>query len=122
MKMSFESELGAQPPLGFWDPLYLVKDADQERFDRLRYVEIKHGRISMLAVLGHLIQENVRLPGMLSISNDQSFADMPNGIGALGKVSLRQLGICRWLVSNKYDEFLFKCSCIVGALVGSEYC
>lgn len=84
--MSFESELGAQAPLGYWDPLYLVENADQERFDRLRYVEIKHGRISMLAVLGHLVQENVRLPGMLSISNDVSFADMPNGIGALGKV------------------------------------
>lgn len=52
LKMSFESELGAQPPLGFWDPIGLLKNADQERFDRLRYVEIKHGRISMLAILG----------------------------------------------------------------------
>jgi hypothetical protein len=45
LKMSFESEIGAQAPLGFWDPLGLLKDADQERFDRLRYVENKHGRI-----------------------------------------------------------------------------
>lgn len=86
MKMSFESEIGAQPPLGFWDPLYLLEDADQARFDRLRYVEIKHGRISMLAVLGHIVQENVRLPGMLSITDDLSFADMPNGLTALTKV------------------------------------
>lgn len=86
MKMSFENELGVQPPLGFWDPLYWLENADQDRFERLRYVEIKHGRISMLAVLGHIVQENVRLPGMLSISNDISFADMPNGIGAIGKV------------------------------------
>ena len=48
VKMSFESEIGAQPPLGFWDPLGLLKDADQARFDRLRYVETKHGRISMV--------------------------------------------------------------------------
>ena len=34
--MGFESEIGAQPPLGFWDPLGLLADADQERFDRLR--------------------------------------------------------------------------------------
>ena len=54
LQMSFESAIGAQPPLGFFDPLGLLKDADQERFDRLRKVEIKHGRISMLAVLGHL--------------------------------------------------------------------
>ena len=53
MKMSFENELGAQAPLGFWDPLYWLENSDQERFDRLRYVEIKHGRICMLAVLGH---------------------------------------------------------------------
>ena len=40
-----EDELGAQAPLGFFDPLGLVADGDQEKFDRLRYVEIKHGRI-----------------------------------------------------------------------------
>ena len=40
---------------GFWDPLGLLAEADQDRFDRLRYVETKHGRISMLAILGHLV-------------------------------------------------------------------
>jgi hypothetical protein len=42
---SFEDELGAQPPLGFFDPLGIVADGDQEKFDRLRYVEIKHGLV-----------------------------------------------------------------------------
>lgn len=42
----YEDALGAQPPLGFWDPLGLLNGADEERFDRLRYVELKHGRIS----------------------------------------------------------------------------
>jgi hypothetical protein len=37
--MAFENELGAQPPLGFWDPLGIVADGDQEKFDRLHYVE-----------------------------------------------------------------------------------
>eukprot|EP00574_Skeletonema_japonicum_P005085 CAMPEP_0201714030 /NCGR_PEP_ID=MMETSP0593-20130828/660_1 /ASSEMBLY_ACC=CAM_ASM_000672 /TAXON_ID=267983 /ORGANISM="Skeletonema japonicum, Strain CCMP2506" /LENGTH=69 /DNA_ID=CAMNT_0048203255 /DNA_START=23 /DNA_END=228 /DNA_ORIENTATION=+ len=40
---AFENEVGAQPPLGCFDPLGLLDDADQERFDRLRYVELKHG-------------------------------------------------------------------------------
>ena len=48
---AFESELGAQAPLGFFDPLGMLDDADQERFDRLRYVEVKHGRICQLAFL-----------------------------------------------------------------------
>jgi hypothetical protein len=51
VRMSFENEIGSQPPLGFWDPLGLLKDADQARFDRLRYVETKHGRISMVSVV-----------------------------------------------------------------------
>ncbi|CAM9248578.1 unnamed protein product [Pylaiella littoralis] len=86
MKMSFESEIGAQPPIGFWDPLGLVADADQERFDRLRYVEIKHGRIAMLAVAGHLTQQNVRLPGMLSFRDNIAFEDVPNGLAAFSKI------------------------------------
>merc|ERR1712146_813282 len=51
---AFETEIGAQQPLGFWDPLGLLENADQDRFDRLREVELKHGRVSMLAVLGHI--------------------------------------------------------------------
>lgn len=54
LKMGFQNEIGAQPPLGFFDPLGWLKDADQERFDYLRTREIKHGRIAMLAVVGHL--------------------------------------------------------------------
>eukprot|EP01036_Dinobryon_divergens_P034536 gene34536-44640_t len=55
LKMGFENEIGAQPPLGFWDPLGLLKDADEARFKRLREVETKHGRIAQLAILGHIV-------------------------------------------------------------------
>eukprot|EP00585_Thalassiosira_rotula_P006515 CAMPEP_0196158814 /NCGR_PEP_ID=MMETSP0910-20130528/45998_1 /TAXON_ID=49265 /ORGANISM="Thalassiosira rotula, Strain GSO102" /LENGTH=132 /DNA_ID=CAMNT_0041423725 /DNA_START=104 /DNA_END=502 /DNA_ORIENTATION=+ len=52
---AFEDELGAQPPLGFFDPFGMLSgDVTQERFDRLRYVEIKHGRICQLAFLGQI--------------------------------------------------------------------
>merc|ERR1719389_1193682 len=61
---AFEDALGSQPPLGFYDPLGLVSSGDQEQFDRLRYVEIKHGRISMLAFLGNIItRAGIHLPG-----------------------------------------------------------
>jgi hypothetical protein len=80
---AFEGELGAQAPLGFFDPLGLVADGDQEKFDRLRYVEIKHGRISMLAVAGYLVQEaGIRLPGDIDYEG-LSFAAVPNGFAAL---------------------------------------
>merc|ERR1719164_370157 len=85
LKMSFESELGAQPPLGFWDPLGLLNDADQARFDRLRIVENKHGRISMLAILGHLVTSaGVRLPG--DIAYGLPFANMKTGLAAFDTI------------------------------------
>ena len=86
LNMAFESELGAQPPLGFFDPLGLVADGDQETFDRLRFVELKHGRISMLAVVGYLVQEaGVRLPGTIDLSG-KAFTDIPNGFAALKEI------------------------------------
>jgi hypothetical protein len=81
--MSFESELGAQAPLGLWDPLGLVGNADQTRFDRLRYVEIKHGRICQLAFLGQIVtRAGIHLPGDIDLSG-HSFASFPNGLAAI---------------------------------------
>ena len=80
---AFESELGAQPPLGFFDPLGLLDSADQERFDRLRYVEIKHGRISQLAFLGQITtRSGTHLPGNIDYAG-HSFDSYPNGLAAL---------------------------------------
>jgi len=84
--MSFETEIGAQPPLGYFDPLGLLKNADEDRFNRLRYVEIKHGRISMLAVLGHIVTTGgVRLPGDIDF-HGTSFESIPSGLAALSVV------------------------------------
>jgi hypothetical protein len=81
--MAFENELGAQAPLGFFDPLGLVEDGDQEKFDRLRYVEIKHGRICMLGVVGYLVTyAGYRLPGDIDLSG-RTFADIGYGFKAL---------------------------------------
>ena len=85
LKMQYEDALGAQPPLGFWDPLNLLKDADEDRFNRLRTVEIKHGRISMLAILGHLVTTaGYRLPG--EIAYGLPFANVPTGLAAFDTI------------------------------------
>merc|ERR1711957_65357 len=81
--MGFEDELGAQPPLGFFDPLGLVEDGDQEKFDRLRYTEIKHGRISMLAFLGQITTRyGIHLGGSID-NNGDAFDSFPSGIAAI---------------------------------------
>jgi hypothetical protein len=80
---AFENELGAQAPLGFFDPLGLLDGADQERFDRLRYVEIKHGRIAQLAFLGQIVTRNgIHLSGNIDYAGD-SFDSFPNGWAAI---------------------------------------
>ena len=91
---AFESELGAQAPLGFFDPLGLLDDADQERFDRLRYVEIKHGRIAQLAFLGNIITRNgIHLSGDIDYAGN-SFDSFPNGWAAInGPDAISQSGL-----------------------------
>merc|ERR1712187_570335 len=88
----FEGNIGDQEPLGFWDPLGLAKDGDVEKFKRRREVELKHGRVSMLATIGYIVPEYVKLPGEISPSQGLKFADIPNGLGALSKVPLAGLG------------------------------
>merc|ERR1712050_449946 len=91
---AFEDELGVQPPLGFFDPLGLLNDADQERFDRLRYVEVKHGRISMLAFLGNIItRAGIYLPGDIDKSGT-AFSSIGNGWAAIsGPNAIPQAGL-----------------------------
>ena len=83
---AYDSELGVQPPLGLFDPLGLLDDADQERFDRLRYVEVKHGRIAQLAFLGNIItRAGVHLPGDIDTAGT-AFDSIPNGWAAVGAI------------------------------------
>merc|ERR1719203_1658049 len=91
---AFESELGVQPPLGLFDPLGLLDDADQERFDRLRYVEVKHGRIAQLAFLGNIItRAGYHLPGDIDYSGT-SFDSIGNGWAAIsGPNAIPQAGL-----------------------------
>ena len=62
---AFDNEIGAaSPELGCWDPLGYVTDGNQERFDHLRGVELKHGRIAMLATWGYATTwSGARFPG-----------------------------------------------------------
>ena len=76
--LDISSKLGAQMPLGGFDPLGFMTDATEEEFDRLRWVELKHGRVAMLAVTGYLVTyAGVRFPGA---------EDIPSGFAALDAI------------------------------------
>jgi hypothetical protein len=110
LKMGYEKEIGAQAPLGFWDPLGILNDADEARFKRLREVETKHGRIAMLAIVGHMVTAaGVRLPGSYG---DVPISSIGSGLKALSdlpKEGLGQLvvfiGLLEWGFSLRKQEF-----------------
>jgi len=104
---AFEGELGVQAPVGFWDPLGLSADGDAEAFRRRRGVELKHGRICMLASVGYIIPEYFRWPGYLSPEQGIKFSDVPHGIAAVSKVPIEgwlQIG----LFIGHYEGKFFK--------------
>ena len=83
VQMRAEGEIGVTPPLGVYDPLnILATPVVYPRKDYRRYqeLEIKHGRISMLACVGVITTEaGFRWPGYLSKSLDLKFSDIPGG-------------------------------------------
>lgn len=83
---AFESELGVQAPVGFWDPLGLTNDGDAENFRRRRATEIKHGRVAMIACIGYITPEFFRFPGFCSPSMGLTFDGIPNGLQAFSVV------------------------------------
>ncbi|KAL7573404.1 hypothetical protein ACA910_006510 [Epithemia clementina (nom. ined.)] len=96
LSASFANEIGAQAPLGFFDPLGLVADGDQDKFDRLRYVELKHGRIAQLAVVGYLTTAaGIRLPGDIDL-HGTSYTDIGPGFQSL--VDMPKAGVFQILI------------------------
>ena len=45
-------QYGVLKPVGFFDPLGLSKGISEEKFFRWREIEIKHGRVCMVAFIG----------------------------------------------------------------------
>jgi len=88
--------LGVDPgPLDLFDPLGLAEDTDS--FARRRAVEIKHGRISMMAFIGMMVQElGITFPGSIDLKGEVPFESIGTGFGALGNIptfGLVQIGI-----------------------------
>ena len=79
---SIDTIPGAIEPTGLWDPLGFAEKADEMTLKRYREAELTHGRVAMLAVLGHLVTTaGVRLPG--DIAYGVPFSSVKNGFAAL---------------------------------------
>merc|ERR1740121_3590699 len=82
-----EQELGAQAPLGFWDPLDYCKD--EASFRDYRAKELKHGRAAMMGAVGMLTQSVVQVPGMEGVPKGVQAITVGNGlIGGVAVLAL----------------------------------
>merc|ERR1719188_2111882 len=82
-----EQQLGAQAPLGFWDPLGFCED--EEKFKDFRAKEIKHGRLAMMGALGMLAQSLVQVPGMEGVPKSVNAIFVGNGmVGGIAVLAL----------------------------------
>merc|ERR1712187_514155 len=94
-----------------YDPVGFTADGDVAAFRRRRSVELKHGRISMLACMGYMTPEITgKFQGYLSPSLDLKFEDIPNGLAAVSKVPaagwlqiLAYAGYCEF--SGGFDDY-----------------
>merc|ERR1719269_337335 len=81
--MKAAGEIGVTPPLGVYDPLNLLAEPveyPRRSYRRYAELEIKHGRIAMLACLGVITTEaGIRWPGYISKTLDLKFEDIPGG-------------------------------------------
>lgn len=96
---NIEDQLGVLKPVGFFDPLKLSKGIDEEKFIRWRTVEIKHGRVCMMAFLGFIVQQGLgHLPGYISPSQGIKFSDIPDGVAAITAVPALGWAQILWFV------------------------
>jgi hypothetical protein len=111
LNVDITQAIGAQAPLGTFDPLGIFpdpKNADDEQFERLRWVELKHGRIAMLAVTGYLVTAaGIRFPGAENIPG--GFAALDNLPGMVWAQT-----IATWTMMEAANQNQFKAPWGVG--------
>lgn len=86
-KFSKESQIGAQAPLGFFDPAGFCED--EAKFKDFRAKELKHGRLAMMGALGMLTQSLVQVPGMEGVPKGVTACLEGNGkVGFLATLAI----------------------------------
>ena len=102
-KVVVKGDIGVDPgpidPSGpFWD--------DQEGLARRRAVEIKHGRISMMAFLGMMVQElGITFPGSMTLDGSVQFSDiLKDGMGFAALANVPTFGLAQILLFGGIAE------------------
>eukprot|EP00913_Durusdinium_trenchii_P026781 g25122.t1 len=101
-------EIGVCAPLGFFDPLGFAPKNKRKNFKNLRAMEIKHGRIAMLATVGSVFQHFIHRPDLPAPWQTYIGTVNPVGIGALaiyyGPVGFIQLSLVEKSLRRRTEE------------------
>ena len=83
-KVVVSGDIGVDPgPITPGGPFF----DDVEGLARRRAVEVKHGRIAMMAFLGMMVQElGIEFPGSMTLDGSVQFSDIGTGFGAIGNI------------------------------------
>merc|ERR1719439_39910 len=75
----YKSMPGVTAPLGFFDPLNFCGEASEGKIKFYREVELKHGRVAMLASLGFLVAEQFHplFGGTIDVPSYIAFQETP---------------------------------------------
>lgn len=79
MRLDVKTMPGVSAPFGFFDPLDFCKEASEAKIRFYREVEIKHGRLSMLAAPGFLVGEQFHpmFNGEVTVPSYKAFQETP---------------------------------------------
>merc|ERR1711937_717670 len=79
VKIKAQDMAGVIGPTGFFDPLGFATDIDEGKLLFYREVEIKHGRVAMLASLGFLVAEQFHplFGGNINVPSYIAFQETP---------------------------------------------
>jgi len=104
------SQAGVIEPLGepgvsYWDPAGLSDDIPEDRFRWYRQAEIKHGRVSMMALVGLIVQHSTRFNLTFPYDSPVNLKkfDIPNGLGALETAPASYLFACLVIISGIHE-------------------
>eukprot|EP00972_Heterocapsa_arctica_P047052 6942549-Heterocapsa_arctica.AAC.1 len=90
LRTDLPKELSMQAPLGYWDPLGFAKHHNEAtavaQVMRCCVVDLQHGRVAMLACIGHIVSEYFSWPGCCSEYAQVKYTGIPNGFGVLSAV------------------------------------
>mmetsp|Transcript_2363 Transcript_2363/g.4275 ORF Transcript_2363/g.4275 Transcript_2363/m.4275 type:complete len:323 (-) Transcript_2363:253-1221(-) len=121
-KVDLVGMYGVTEPCGakgayYWDPANLAENMNPSKLRAFRAAEIKHGRVCMLATLGWLVQEKVRIPWLDASSAPNGFKGLQyyfhlprlteqdkNTADAASFVLITIVLVCGYIERNASDE------------------